>query len=86
MGEWIWRLPPCKLAKGNAWERADLLIGEGRDAGLLYLSVCLSVYTLPEKRFSWRWSPLLEQLSFTCWAEGFQACCGQGALAPDSRV
>lgn len=49
------------------------------------MSVCLSVYTLSRKRFSWRLSPGMEQLSI-CWAEGFQACCQQDALAPDSRL
>lgn len=47
--------------------------------------VCLSVYTLSRKRFSWRLSPGMEQLSIF-WAEGFQACCQQDALAPDSRL
>lgn len=51
------------------------------------VSVCLSVclHSL-WKEILLEMEPTLEQLSFTCWAEGFQACCGQSALAPDSRV
>lgn len=38
----VWRLLLWKPARGNAWEKTDLAIGEGRGPSLLCLSVCLS--------------------------------------------